>query len=179
MSEQERSKETPIEFPRVPIGIMAEVVEQLKTIFTLELEDPQLEWIASEMSKYAQNPEEFMVGLKLTKIIFDRLEDVGFRFPKISQETMETLLVEAKAANEELRKISEMSHVSSTKVDKQGKRFVEFNFPTPRTYIKENPALMLWINNMPTYGQMGAITFYELKRRQFHADQLTAQFGNK
>ena len=175
MTEQERSKETPIEFSRVPIGIMEYVVEELKTILKLELKDTQLEWTASEMSKYAQNPEEFMVGFKLTKIIFDRLEDAGFRFPKISQETMETLLVEAKAANEELRKISEMSHISSAKVDKQGKRFVEFNFPTPRIYVEENPALMLWINNMTTDGQMGAITFYELKRRQFHSDQLATQ----
>ncbi len=188
MQEQDRPKELPIQFPK----ILKEVVEKLKEdlirggdlanklVDDMDKEDPFL--AVAVLAGIKEDDVGILMGADFVYACFKELEKMGVILPKVSIETINTFFSETSSAEQALEIFRRKDLTPEEKLEefKKFKSSVEFNFPSPFDYCEENPALMIeiagWEYHSPSVAQ-GAMIVYELKRRQFFADQLKKQFG--
>lgn len=181
MSEQEREKETRVLFPRVPKEIIDRVVsiikEQPVEIFEscwdgVEVSDSYLYKTVGVMQDDIENDDDkhdFVFGATLVAQIFKFLGEQGIFLPPVRKDTAVVFLEELADAKSQFIKSGSKPEVRELATD--------FNFPHPYKYAEENPTLMVFIAYLPSVQARGAITVYELKRRQFHANLLAKQLG--
>lgn len=182
MQEQEKRKETPVQFPRIPKELIDKLREDMERggelIKSAGYEgtenDPYL------LLMFAPDVETknvgVLVGADFVYAAFREMEKNGIFLPRVSLETVMAFLEEqeraepvhefmgsidiGEATTEDFKKLAELM------------KSVEFNFPSPYLYCEENPALMVTIEARDLSFSRGAMITYELKRRQFFADQL-------
>lgn len=201
MLEQDRPKELPVKFPKITkerldklighywperVEVGWQHVQRIET--KLSHKEPQLYKFLSRFASNFEDPSNFRLGAVFTWFV---LEDEVL--PKVSLEVIATYNAEYEEASNRLggivREIYDPETPKRIKFERseefaRGKKTVEFNFPIPYDYCEENPALMTWVASWSNYTdiekesmKMGAMLIYELKRRQFFADQLKKQFG--
>lgn len=184
--EQERAKETPVEFQRVP----SETVSRILDLFSLEaaeesrafkLPDPISMCVLALTNNSRLNTSfrnRMISGASFMCFCFEDCEkNWGTKISAVSKEIAETFLRET-LPDQNLfspKPVRELSPQEAKVVF--GAQRPEFNWPTPEDYEGENPFVMGTIKfSDPAFG-MGILLAYELYKRQFHADQLAKQFG--
>lgn len=188
MTEQERGKESPVQFPRVSKEVVERLLQDLEeqgggmimaTGDRMANEDIVLNLFLDKcVEKFGAG---LFVGADFVYTAFKKLEKNGVILPKVSWDTIKTYFAEASSADlvYEILEREDLTPDEKLAEFRKLKASVEFNFPTPFEYCEENPALMVVITDKDYTSPFGygAMLTYELKRRQFHADQLAKQFG--
>lgn len=199
--EQERPKESQIQFPKVPQEEFSRKAGEFLASYSdptdlvckvneiaqyMGREDPEFTRFLYQFSLGCEEPSLFRYGVVFTWYILDSL-----KLSKVSSDTIEVFYTQHKSAYQVLQQdaakyISEGPEgFTGEQLDevKDKIRFLEFiqeaPFSTPRDYYEENPDLMSWISLQPVWIRTGSLVTYELKRRQFFTDQLAKQFGEQ
>ena len=191
MNEQQKYERAQNQFPKVPLEALIKIRDQIaefdaSTAAELMAEkEPELARFILTFSAGLYPPQfakEFNTGAVVSWLLLHKLESEGYNFPKVGMETADAMAVEfiqtvRQFASLDFSSVESFSDLMSIFLEMKGS--VEFNFPTVTDYADENQALMTFFSRLPYFPRQGAVVVYELKRRQFHANQLTAQFGDK
>lgn len=174
--EQERPKKSPIQFPRVSKERLDRLIEEYwspsenatdkevaqKLVALSELikkREYALAGFISWASEEFQVPFNFQVGGGFVYLAID-----GNKLAPVSEAIVEGLIEEIDSAKRREGEFSEAVDAPLRLLD-------------PYLYAEENPSLMVWIGSRKHGVKEGGISVYELKRRQFFADQLAKQLG--
>ena len=172
MAEQEKLNEFSGQLPKVSKTVIDKLIEDFKgnrELFVKGWDDMKKsdKNLFVALVTYFNDPENDLdnkygrLGGCFTYVALKQLEQEGTSLPPVTEQVILTFIAEWKSADK-----------PATATD--------FNFPIPFTYCEENPALMVFIlmqeNNSMNFAR-GAMMAYELKRRQFHADQLATKLG--
>lgn len=181
--EQEKPKETPVEFPRIPKEFVDKLIETVwssedsekireRDNIKAEIEREEvILWVAIQsVGEAYEDFQSVTAGAVAVYKLFKEFETTGFIFPRVSEEIVLTFMNEIESAKDSLEEINAYGLLQSG---------VELTNPflSPYHYAEENPALMVLLAKLPDHLQLGGMLTYELKRRQFHADQLAKLFG--
>jgi hypothetical protein len=160
MTEQESAKELPIQFPEISKEVLDRLIEEywdrrtpekfkhIRAVF--EQEDPYLLYFVVRCASVAGDRADrakFFMGSLLMYKVLKVLAEEGHQLPPWSEEMMEAFLKEKP------------------------------NMGAPYDYARENPSLMVFLASLDSSVQMGGVLVYQLKRRQFFANQLKKQLG--
>lgn len=188
MTEQENQKELPANFPKIPRDVVSAVWE---------------DWLSEkldfeEMTKTVSDRDPFLYhileghldqrGLRGGLVVYKMLttaENNGITLPIVSQNVAATFISEIDMAHDLLGEVREIENhqelLNRHQEIHEKAKVLEHNFPSPIDYAEENPSLMVFIEAMSRsdlgLGASGMYV-YELKRRQFLADQLERQLGS-
>lgn len=147
----------------------------------LEVKEPVLWEFIVEFSKNFPQSSEVRGGANFAGIIFYQAKREGVHFSPVSKGVIENLKaewdVEANAFEAFVNLHPNLSRDDRlaflTARHEQGISVISL----PEDYHEENPYLMEVFCNFSDQARVGAMVYYGLKRRQFHADQLAKQFG--
>lgn len=191
MTEQKRGKETPVQFPRVPDKIWMRVVEKTNkekskwgknnSITLINETEPGLAGFIGTLSQHMPSRNEFIAGALWSWLVFENLRKEGYKLPRVSEDTTLAYqgdLVTSGEGWEPSVGGSINAFLGFVLQGREGLNPDDFTLSSPAEFKDENPLLMrLFDNSLTTYMRLGALIVYDLKRRQFHADQLAKQFG--
>ena len=151
----ERPKEPSHQFPKIPRKVLANAVKvsdnDWENFFhAAETREPLLFEGVQHLASQMAEPEKFIFGARVMYGVLSRLEREGYMFPVVSEDTIEAYTGEFEAFSRELlasfptRPIRTWADLESHV--KEISRTVEFNYPGPDRYKKENPELMKWVS---------------------------------
>lgn len=189
MNEQLRPKEVLNQFPKIPNGVVIEFMENSVTDGfdyagiegTMREKDPHL-WEAIELMGsecgHQNCKEASLIGGSIIFTLFESIKDQGVLLHPVSEGVVTTYLSEVEIARRVITRVSEAELRTRHDEIHERAKGLEFNFPSPIQYAEENPSLMvLMAEYLDPQQRFGGMVVYELKRRQFFANQLKKQFG--
>jgi len=188
MKEQERKKELPTKFPKVEeehlfrlfFDFVSNPVDALlHGRVVMKQDEPLLSEFIESFAIQLPNPFYFTGGAYMAYAILHGLEKEGYSWPKVENNTIENFAAELDSLEKEAVKALKSQPPAPDPSWRElmlslNERIggVDRVLPPPNNYRKENPFLMEVFDVFEGLEKMGAMVVYELKRRQFFADQM-------